>query len=721
MNKNDDNDSRNESWLKKTIAKMDKLKEASENERSQWEKDAPINFGWAMCDRSVIFDGEGDEDKGEDSRSAYHIPIVSEKIESFVAAVNSNEVKPRYIPKLDQDKQTTTPDIIARMGNASFDSYRSHIGWDHHMHIIAKELAIFDRAYVGLCVDYVKDFPSPRADVRRFNAWQVYHTPGVRFEDAKQILLYYYIDREEAKAQWPEFVDEIKGLGSYQSDKEAGSHGIKEASEVSQTSSTPGYGAQDAIIDDNSVLVRELWRFDASLQEYSKSDDEADIAAKNRMIDSFVRGEITLEQIDLASQFKDEQYHTDHVVADYNKIKALMAQRDKVREVEVAGPDLVRTIVPQPMVTSGEMQRIAEVIPIIKADADQHETFLDELGNPFLEGKYPKYEGGWRHTIILGNGNDGGDAVDVYDDVSQFLEYGIKGVPVYEFSLMGWPLYHWGPSYVQLMIDLNKIIDSFLNSGVDNARLFGNHSLWGTQQILDDSAFHFSNDPAEPNQLPDGAIQGNNWGIIDGKPLPSDVMGMIGLALNLSQQIGGVHNVLQGKGESGVRSAAQTQALASLNMVPLEYKMKRIKPVLEHLFMDLFKLMLAIPPDDNLVKPMIDGKIIEIDYNLLRDIDFVIEVVLSPSGQSSNEERQSMMLGMVQNFSQILQGVPGGIPLLIRTMGEGTKIMMPDFSESLIKMANELEKMQAAQMAQGNAAPPQGAQNSQGNVQPNPQ
>lgn len=709
-------------WVKKSIKLMEELKKDAEEERAQWSKDAPVNYGWAMGDRKVIF---GEDAKSEDALddpealSQYHIPLTSKELESFVASTNSSEIKPRYVPKIEQSElpEGQTIDMIARMGNAAFEAYRSHIGLEDHNHIMMKELGIFDRAYIALCVDYVKDFPYPRADVRRFNPWQVFHTPGVRFEDAKQVLLQYYIDKEEAKAQWPEWEEEINKIAQDTRDNRNEKKDMSYAELAlggNAADGVPGYGSQEAHIAGDAILVREFWRFDAGLKEYPKSSDEAAIKEESSLVDKFVNGEITLDMVDLESQFEERQYHTDHIVGHYNKIKSLMDLRDKQEMVEMTGPDLVRTVMPVPVTSAGEAERIAQVIPMIAAHAKQHEDYFDELGNPFLEGKYPKYEGGWRYSIVLGEGDGPNNSVGVYDGPSKFIEYGIQGVPISEFNLMGHALHHWGPSYVQSLIDVNKLINSFVNAAKDNANLFGSHSWWGTQTILDDDSLQISNDPRLPNQLPDNAVLNTNIGLIDAKPIPADVMQMLPLLLSVFQQVSGITASMQGRDAPGVRSGSQVQSLASLGMVPLDYKRKRMRSTWERVYIHLFKMMLALPPDDMFVKPLIDGKYVEIDYKLLKDIDFTIEVVLSPTGTSSTEERQSMLLGFIQNFGPMLtapvnpMAIPGATSLLIEMLSDGVKTTMPDVSEALANMSKQLKQLEMQQraMAQAQGAPP---------------
>ena len=132
----------------------------------------------------------------------------------------------------------------------------------------------------------------------------------------------------------------------------------------------------------------------------------------------------------------------------------------------------------------------------------------------------------------------------------------------------------------------------------------------------------------------------------------------------------------------------------------------------------LFKLMLAIPPDDNFVKPMLDGKAVPVDMKLLDKIEFTIEVIMAPGGSSSTEERQSMLLGIVQNISQhpLIAQNPKGLILMLKLFADALKLDQPLFYEAMTKYLGELGQQaeammqqQQAQMAmQQTAQPPQG-------------
>lgn len=81
---------------------------------------------------------------------------------------------------------------------------------------------------------------------------------------------------------------------------------------------------------------------------------------------------------------------------------------------------------------------------------------------------------------------------------------------------------------------------------------------------------------------------------------------------------------------------------------------------------------------------------------------------MAPGGTSSSEERNTILLGLVQN----LMGHPavqatGGLGAMFELMGKAIKQQMPDLSEALIEMAPRMEQaaQQAQQMAQQQNAP----------------
>jgi hypothetical protein len=125
-----------------------------------------------------------------------------------------------------------------------------------------------------------------------------------------------------------------------------------------------------------------------------------------------------------------------------------------------------------------------------------------------------------------------------------------------------------------------------------------------------------------------------------------------------------------------------------------------MKPTLEKIGYALFKMMLAVPPDDNFIKPIVDGKLIPLDFDLLRKTDFAIEVVVAPGGTAAAEDRYGLLLGLVQNFiSSPVGQIPGAMSKLLGLMAKGTANSMPDLSDALRQMAEELPAIEQEQRA----------------------
>jgi len=266
------------------------------------------------------------------------------------------------------------------------------------------------------------------------------------------------------------------------------------------------------------------------------------------------------------------------------------------------------------------------------------------------------------------------------------------------------------------MVDQNKLVNKFLNSAADNYATFGGNHLWHEVGLDLQPGFHFSANIKEPTTFPPDTmfnLPGGKAGIIPSIPIPSDVYNMIGMVQSMAQQTSGVFGSIRGERQSGVRSGQHEQFLAQANRAQLDAFHRLWKNSLEKLCINLFKLMLSVPPDDTYVKPMIEGKMVEIDYEVLENLSFGMEVIMQPGGASSTEERQSMLLGFSQNMAQhpLVINDPKGLILMFKFQAEAIKLQMPDMSAAMKQYAEELEKRledpQVQQNMQEQQAPPQ--------------
>ena len=702
-------------------AEFRSLIDACDSSRSQWKKDCVENFGYYMSDTQIIF---GDTDK--DQRARYHFPMVSTAVEALVAAQNSDDIVFRFLPKLEQDSQPLsqgyTMDILARMGTAGFDAIKSLADWHRHMHIMVKSVAIFDCHYLGVCVDYAKRFPDPMNDIVAYHPWQVFSTPGERFEDADEIVISKWVGKEVLKAQYPEFIDELEALpdfGKYDKGRKESS-GAKNVTAYGGTGEIPGYGNQRSVVDDDSVQVMERWKRDCSLVETSRKEDNRIIDTERAMIDmiamppmmgeSMEAQQMRQETMGLAQDgslyFDEYQYHSSHLVDHVEHLEEL--QMMMMRQVSVSNGMGSMMMVPEVQDTMAR-SALDQAIKVLTMHIQITNQAMDDIP-PEKEGMKPKFEGGWRQTCIIG------DQILAFDGPSIFYEkYAIQGPPLWEFEGMGHPLYHKGPSYVRTMIDHNKILDSTINQIIDNGRLFSNISWWMDEEMAED--IEFNNDPRKPIKIPANAVFGKDFGLLQAQEIPQSLFNLVGLEMSMAQQTSAIHPALEGGKQSGVRSGVQQQTMLQQNLSQLMYKMTRMKPSLEKLATALFKMNLINPPDDAWIKPIIDQQAVIIDWEVLRKIDFAIDVVIKPSGTASAEERSQITLGFLQNFGPMMMQI-GMLDVMMEFLAESIKYTMPDMAQVIKQNVEKIRQAQQAQMQQQQIMDAQGGQ-PPGQGQPN--
>ena len=699
-------DEKKKERAKRIVTQMQSLIDAAERDRTQWNAEAKKWFGYYICDPTVVFGKqvESDPTLGAKMRgqATYHNPMVPQLIEALVAALNGRDIEIRYIPKIDQDLGSAQPDMaipvgeLTRMGNAAFDACRGLIDWNSHMHTMVKEVAIFDRAYIANCIDYRTNFPDPLPTIKSYNAWQVFHTPGLRFSQAPEIVTVTWVDREELRAQYPEFSDDIDELETAGDSRKAKEDGAFSGSVRVIDTGTPGYGDQEATVHDNAVKVMERWRFDASLSEKSHKADEAEMAAEHMMLEDYVAhgGDLPLPQL----MFSDYQYHREHNVGHAEKAQEFLQRAAEMKTVQGKNEFGIVSVRREYVMEEGRRARAEQAAEVLLQHIeDYHEDAMEDIP-PEREGYYPKYEGGWRQTCILG------EELLVYDGASiMYKEFGIQGPPIDEFWLMGHPLHHWGPSLVGLMVDYNKIVDSTMNAVIDNARMFGNHKRWVKSKVKDDDEYHCTNNPYEEDVFPDDTQFGMDFGEWTAKEAPQSSFNLIGMAESLAAEVASVTPTLQGRQESGVRSGTQQQTMLTQGMNQLTYKMTRLKPAIERVATRWFKMILKHPPEDQFVAPIVDGQAIPIDFDTLKNIDFVIEVVIHPGGTSSVEERANITLGFLQNYAQIFAGL-GMTDIAIEFLARSIKYSDPDLANALETRLPQIRQQQAQAQANAQAA-----------------
>lgn len=689
------------------------IKDAGE-ERAQWRDDVEEAFGFYNCDRTVIFPRStlSKEARDEpDNDAQYHIPLLRQHVDSFVASTTNNDIKIRYVPKIDQQGL----DVIARMGNALFDSYRTHIGWDNKIYALALHTALFGRGYIQLYIDEFQDWPEPRADIRLITPWQLYSTPGVAFNDSSEVVIQSWIDRDELKAQYPEFADDIDEVETAGKAKDRTEEArVARGGEGSPIwdNELPTYHGQTTNVSKNAVLVRERWKFDPSYKTYSTAKSEAEMDSEHNTIRMAVEAEdLSLLPQTPDMEIHDAQYHDDHSIGHMMFIDELR------REMAQTAPqqNMYGIVGEVPLWSTNKLAVAEQGIALLMAHDDLH-VDLSEGMDEWEIGKYPKYDGGWRHSVIIGSSDK---PVGIYDGYSKYYDYGIKGVPIYEFNVQPTPFNLWTPTYACLMVDENKLLNKFMNHANDNYATFGGNHLWFETGLDQQKGFHFSTDLKEPSTFPPDTMfnmPGGKAGIIPSVPIPSDVYNMMGMVQSMAQQTSGVFGSMRGERQTGVRSGQHEQFLAQANRAQLDAFHRLWKNSLEELCVNLFKLMLSVPPDDSYVRPMLEGKAVEVDYEMLEDIGFAIEVVMSPGGASSTEERQSMLLGFTQNMTQhpLIMNDPQGLVLMFKFMAQAIKLQMPDMSEAMMNYANQLEQRaqspEGQQAMQEQEAPPQGGQ-----------
>lgn len=718
-NRNKDKD---KDRVTRIVQSIERLIRESESDRSSWNSKAELWYGFAVNDPAVVFGQNAltDEQKRNPAApSQIHIPFVAEKVESCVAILAGGDIELRYVPKVDQDvgvaqgteTESGLPPIdiasLVRMGNAAWEAYRNVAGWNEHMHLMAKNIAIFDRHYIAPDIDFVKCFPNPCVTLRSYSPWQVFYTAGVRFNEAREYVIVTWCNVEELKAQFPEYADEIAELVYRKSkdkeDQDDSTPWYVKAGGAGGSSSTLTLGSYSIAAPRNTLRVLTRFKFDASLETVSTEADENVIQQEHAIINDMIMGGTP---IDVSGELKFDvsQYHENHRNAHLLLVQQI--QSEAAKEVVMHVPDEFGTMmqVKRPAYSTAELARMAQVVEILMTHVLWHEDIMRDM-KPEMIGKYPRYEGGWRQTIVVG------DEILVYDGASKFYtQFGIQGVPLVEFSLMGHPLHHWGDSYVAQIIPHNRAINGLVNAIIDNIRLFGNNKWWTNEKIknaIEAGIAYISNDPKEPDVFPDDAIMGKDFGIISAAGLPPDVFSILSLVINMGHSASAVSPSVQGFQQQGVRSAVHSQQLASHSIAQTTYRLTRLKPALERLGTMMFKMMLAVPPDDSVIKPVIDGRMIEIDTELLKKVDFTIEVVVNPGGTAALEDRNSIMLGMIQNFMNHPSAqLPGAMPAYFRLLAKGVKTSMPDLAQAFEDMADKMEQieLQRQQMAMMAAA-----------------
>lgn len=696
------------------MERMREVVKESESERDTLYKESKTWFAWALSDRKnmdmqksgMIPTGESGIIPKKEWQSVYHIPVISRLLFALVAILSGDQFEIKAVPKVDSqqlgrvlnriykdDVPEYSVEEISQMSNVYFQRLRDSLGWHDILHDTWMELGVFDHVFTRMIIDKVSDFPNACVNIQKLNVWQVFHTAGRSLKDSTEVAAVFYMEPSELTAAFPEFEDDIKELKPTSGvDKESG-HGRKTrvSSEPGSTriwasKSMPKYGETIIKKSKTSILVREFYQFDTSWKRYSESRDLDEMDREHALLDEYIRNPMAMpfpEEL----LFDDRQYHSRHMAGHQAMIEEWLT-------------------IPLGEVNSIALERAMAFLK--QQHMPQHQRAIDYLKeNDGDEGYYPKYANGWRQTIILG---DGGDELCVYDGVSRYVEYGIRGHPFHEFNMMGWPMHNYGPSFVALLLDINKIVDGALNFTLDNLKQSGNNKLEMAKRVKDGS--EISNDPAEPNVYD---IESFNEGLVRWQPgLPSNPTGpaLIQMMNNEAAQTSGIFNVARGGSDTGVRSGTQVEQMTGAVMAQLGSVHRRMITPLKKLCMDVLKASLVVPPPDDVFGPAGDDTSPRINYKLLQSLDYAIEIKVVPAPANVRQEQLQFLQAFIQNFGQMLAGLPSGLEFIMALM---EPIFAQDAPPELKQVIEQIkaEMMQLKQNQQGlpqeqpGGAPPQ--------------
>jgi len=180
------------------------------------------------------------------------------------------------------------------------------------------------------------------------------------------------------------------------------------------------------------VLVRERWKFDPSYLTYSPDASQREAEGEQALL----RMAIDAERIDLLPQtpdfeIHDAQYHDDHSIDHMMWVDDLRTEMSQTIQ-QSNGYGIMAEV---PIWSPTKMAVAEQAIALMMAHEQLH-TDLSEDMEEWEIGKYPKYDGGWRHSITIGKGEQ---MIGIYDGYSKFYDFGIKGVPIYEFNVQPTP------------------------------------------------------------------------------------------------------------------------------------------------------------------------------------------------------------------------------------------------------------------------------------------
>jgi len=690
-----------EEKLKEILEEMTTLEKEVENDRATWFANIQTAYGFYALDRTVIFgnDALSDDTRQADptSRSQCIIPVVRDRVNAGVS-VTTNNIKFRVIPRLEQDDEKT--DLIVRTMNAAFEAYRSYIGMQETVVAAHRLLFITDRCYLRPCLDYVKTFPRPIPSLEYLTPMQVFSEPGKRFNKSRKVVVHYWIPKSELKAQYPDRADEIDKLVTV-GDAKTGKRNFYSQSGSSLSGNTVNFANQEPSLQSEALLVRERWKFDAQLDDYPKADCRAALEKERALIEEFIKTG-TPPPRDMV--FNIYQYHDQHLAAHIEHETDIRKRLQAQEMITVQNPvDMV--------VTSGpalkerdpvRRQRMEMAVQLLQAHEERHRRAMNDIGFDRI-GLVPKYEGGWRQSIILG------DKIIAYDGTSQYRQFGINGCPIRELEQNFDALHAWTVSYAYSQVDYQKIVQSTLNSMLDNYRMFGSHDRMVEKGVAISEDYRPSNDPAVDTVVPDNTLLGGQGRIMDrtAKEIPSSAFNLINMVRGMSQESGGIYGSILGQRQTGVRSAEHEQFLGGENRAVLDNYKKHMEQTWQEVGLMLFKMILKVPPDDNYVKTVLDNRVIKVDYEMLSKLDFTVEVELVTTDKPSFEARQQMTLGLTQNAFPIFEKY-GMASTLLKHMGKSIKTDMPDLSQDLIDAGRQMEQREAAMAEQQAALAAQG-------------
>jgi hypothetical protein len=183
-----------------------------------------------------------------------------------------------------------------------------------------------------------------------------------------------------------------------------------------------------------------------------------------------------------------------------------------------------------------------------------------------------------------------------------------KGEPVYRHNKFPFSRFcdyeldkhFWGVGEVELVMLLNRLINSFEAQIIDNTRLMAN-TEWVVNKLMsglrEEDAWMFDSKPGN-------VIFSHNGGVdkVPGMPVPAHIPRHIEFLVSAMEQILGIHDVAQGKRPVGVRAASGIIALQEAANIRIRQKAKSLEDALEDAAEQATHLMLEYYDEPRMVR-----------------------------------------------------------------------------------------------------------------------